>query len=659
MDKIVSAFADVYEQRDVIVSALKQRDVSFLRFAHDAIPWAQGIEDDQLSLQSKSEVCTAMEKLRDETSPSIAPPNVDRNGETSKLQELQTDECVATSAREGDDVARDPREATDNVTFMHERSDPGKIETSKPRSCQRNTRRDHVVEDGPSDSASLDDGAVMQQLDKIVAQLNDSSEDLQFPLKPEYATPSMKDTSGKEEKNSTSEAKKRKIRKGHNAPMSTAEGCTSSSMDNDLCASRTRRIPTRLLPWECTLCTFHNKGADFSCQMCGIARAAVGSPAAVAATAAAQLQAVRDSSETVKTASKTMGAAKGAGGGRSRKRRSGSPLALQSKLTATKAQRGRRQCLGKVALEDKPQKAPHGESLNRSNIVDENKCSNKEANASRSDLKEQGNWDDGKKSWVLLGSGLDPEHKTSLQILADISGSSLAESWCPEVTHVVCGGVEADGGRRTKIRTARRTFKYMMGILHGCWVVSGDWVEACLSARTKVAEEDYEIQQDALGSAGGPAKARKLVALQNVPRRQPKGKHVSRTSAKGHSLRTAVPGAYLLKGFEVYLHGVFSGKNREHLLQVLSSAGAKVLKRMPVQGVVRDEDCSKERGGIILVELPDSNPNETARFKANIASETWFAHAKGANVPIVSHKWVSDSISRFEALPLSEYMACA
>ena len=56
----------------------------------------------------------------------------------------------------------------------------------------------------------------------------------------------------------------------------------------------------------------------------------------------------------------------------------------------------------------------------------------------------------------------------------------------------------------TTLRTDRRTLKYMMGILHGTWIVSDSWVDACTAAGCPVPEDAHEVAGDCNGNQQGP-----------------------------------------------------------------------------------------------------------------------------------------------------------
>ena len=140
-------------------------------------------------------------------------------------------------------------------------------------------------------------------------------------------------------------------------------------------------------------------------------------------------------------------------------------------------------------------------------------------------------WPSGKASWVLLESGLDAPGQASLQALAEASGARLLKSWSPDATHVICQ-LDAEGRARSgpchsALPTAlpadvcrssefwsgwsyadigwhgracshsdlccRRTKKLMLGVLHGKWVLSQAWLQACLDAGCPVPEEGFDV----------------------------------------------------------------------------------------------------------------------------------------------------------------------
>ena len=712
MDKIASAFAELYSHRDTIVSAVKNQDASFLRATHDAIPWAQGVDDDALSLQSKSEVCTAMEELRRETSPSIAinrafnkagNASVQADKERNENDKRNSNCTPCTEAKISDSVVPEQnvpiasssrsksrkRTQEESVLSSGDKKRKGGLpdQMSPAGECAKNVvsgandsiskgiltesnKKISVNEtphtklkpfwdanqassaSGTEPSCSLF-GAEMPQLDDIVANLNE--DEIKSPHESIVQSSKAK---GLDKRRNT--ANKKATTRGKPKKNRANDTTSPSEKEKNSDTAAKRRIPTRLLPWNCELCTFENKGADNSCKMCGIARSEISSPAAVAATAAAQLQAVRDSSEIAKTSARIRKSGTDSNA-RKKPEKSCSPL-VQAKLTAKKVKR--KNTLDSEESKSKTKTSRKSNELANKKCSDENRNAQQQSNIVTEERKNRRKWKS-KQCWVLLGSALDAEAREQLKNLADISGSILAESWSSDVTHVICGHIQGESNESVPSShlTARRTFKFMMGILHGSWILSQDWVSDCLSQSKPIEERKYEIQRDSLGCAGGASKARKHLDKEKGTLQIKEGlgnrkSHSNNTGAVGK--RTSIPGANLLKGYEVYLQGDFSGKNKQHLLDILSASGAKILKRLPVQGIPKSclsSDCAPDgEGGLILLEVPESGEVKEKNFRAIVAAEPWFAHAKGANVPVISHKWVTDSISQFALRPLKEYV---
>ncbi|WIA37707.1 hypothetical protein OEZ86_014592 [Tetradesmus obliquus] len=167
-----------------------------------------------------------------------------------------------------------------------------------------------------------------------------------------------------------------------------------------------------------------------------------------------------------------------------------------------------------------------------------------------------------------MGSGLSDAEKASLKQLAAAVGCRVADSWSSAVTHVVCATNEK--------REARRTLKYMQGILSGCWVVSSSWVTACLdalaaaakpsspsaaadtaAAAALVAEAPHEVLGDSSGGAGGPGRGR---------------------------ARASEGAPALLQGQQVFVAG--SGSAKESCAQLVKAAGGSLVTRLPPAAAV-------------------------------------------------------------------------
>lgn len=50
---------------------------------------------------------------------------------------------------------------------------------------------------------------------------------------------------------------------------------------------------------------------------------------------------------------------------------------------------------------------------------------------------------------------------------------------------------------------ALRSVQYLLGLAHGCWVVSYQWVHACLARAGWVAERNYQAQVGRQRGGGG------------------------------------------------------------------------------------------------------------------------------------------------------------
>ncbi|KNE70598.1 hypothetical protein AMAG_15359 [Allomyces macrogynus ATCC 38327] len=85
-----------------------------------------------------------------------------------------------------------------------------------------------------------------------------------------------------------------------------------------------------------------------------------------------------------------------------------------------------------------------------------------------------------------LAKLLKAEHGTTVSRVAEKN-----DEWVPTVTHVLTDMDEN--------KCARRTNKVIAACIHGAWVVSTEWLRACLAAKALVSEEPYEVQGDTKG----------------------------------------------------------------------------------------------------------------------------------------------------------------
>eukprot|EP00873_Tetraselmis_striata_P045838 jgi/Tetstr1/466102/TSEL_000930.t1 len=205
-------------------------------------------------------------------------------------------------------------------------------------------------------------------------------------------------------------------------------------------------------------------------------------------------------------------------------------------------------------------------------------------------------------SWILLSSGLEDDmDRENLHALAAASGAQVVGSWGGSVTHVVCH-VGEDG-------RAKRTAKYMHGILEGAWVVSAKWMTACLLAGGPVPEKEYEVVGDTAGGTGGPRKGRARREAN-----QPK----------------------LLSGKDVVLHGSFS--SREAVKAIVTAAGGHLLTRIAPAAMAEES----------LVVICESKP-------AGGGGRRGGGHDSGAAPAAVCLNWLMDSVGAHQLRPMERY----
>ena len=89
---------------------------------------------------------------------------------------------------------------------------------------------------------------------------------------------------------------------------------------------------------------------------------------------------------------------------------------------------------------------------------------------------------------VLCGTALTDSARRTLKRVVRLLKAREAESFDPSVTHVITR-VLPDA----QPLTCRRTLKFVQGVLAGAWVLSSDWLDACISAGTRAPEASFEI----------------------------------------------------------------------------------------------------------------------------------------------------------------------
>ncbi|XP_078427819.1 breast cancer associated RING 1 isoform X2 [Wolffia australiana] len=216
------------------------------------------------------------------------------------------------------------------------------------------------------------------------------------------------------------------------------------------------------------------------------------------------------------------------------------------------------------------------------------------------------------KEWVLCGSALSAEEREILSKFASMIGATLTKDWRSSVTHVIASTDQSGA--------CSRTLKFLMAILSGKWVVSVDWIKACLDARHPVAEDRFEISHDIHGCFDGPKNGRTRV-LEQAPK--------------------------LFSGLSFFLTGDFMPTYKGYLKDLIFAAGGELL-----------EDTTKIPSftTAIVVYSLDSPQNIESSSSDDVMSQRFLDAselAAFAGSRVAPHTWILDSIAACKVLSLS------
>ncbi|KAF8401959.1 hypothetical protein HHK36_012910 [Tetracentron sinense] len=215
------------------------------------------------------------------------------------------------------------------------------------------------------------------------------------------------------------------------------------------------------------------------------------------------------------------------------------------------------------------------------------------------------------KEWVLCGSALSAEDKILLAKFASMTGVTVSKFWKPNITHVIAATDE--------MGSCSRTLKVLMAILNGRWVLTIDWVKACLEAMRAVDEEPYEVSRDIHGCLDGPKNGR-LRIMENVPK--------------------------LFSGLNFYFCGDFVPSYKGYLQDLILAAGGTVLKDNYVS-VSQGCDAQATPTTLVVYSLdPPQRCNFGEEFiimENRIKEAEEFAAENGSRV--IGHTWLLESIA--------------
>lgn len=590
MDRVVSKFAAVDGCKNDLMEAMNGlieegrgipeeecRGRTLLR--EMVLPWVQGVQDEEFKSPSRSFSGSALEELRKNASRSVSPCSKER-------EEEGTGEILVQATQDVEGVAG--TFSQDGVKPVAEKSGQRSIRDmirslkGEGAGMKKTMTKDAVVPETPDDEFPIPETAkdgVANILDGLERDLNTEEKNQRTPLGASLPScdniVSSAEGSNKENeqdaKTNTGQASKRKgpARKSTKT-VKRARASRKAIEQAKTPISTGRRIPARLLPWSCMVCTFDNKANAVECEMCGQSKDA-DAPSPSPQTLAAQ-------EEIEKEAMKNK---------RKKRRRSATKQAAETShmIDSTPQQEDTLEAtLDEKEGPSQQQKLTAGKKKkgqkNTSRL-----CTTSTTAHPTTDEQAPCMWEASiRKSLsklVVTASGLQPSDKNILKDFCEDSGARYSSAWNPKMTHVVC---QADAD-------PPKTVKYLMALLHGCRVVTIDWVKECMQSKNYASEDNYIVV------------AENKVAREEYQR--------------------------LLSGYEIQIQ-CGSPEMKSGATGLLKSAGAKVVQRMP-----RD----LEKQGLIVV--LDHNDEDGA---SRIAEEAWYRRAQDAHVPVVTHAWLRSSI---------------
>ncbi|XP_017697418.2 protein BREAST CANCER SUSCEPTIBILITY 1 homolog [Phoenix dactylifera] len=239
-----------------------------------------------------------------------------------------------------------------------------------------------------------------------------------------------------------------------------------------------------------------------------------------------------------------------------------------------------------------------------------------------SDMSQMWTWPSGLPcKWVICCSALSDAEKVIVSEFTKMTGVPITKTWRPTVTHVIAS--------TDKNGACKRTIKFLMAILDGKWILSIDWIKACMESREPVDEEKYEITVDVHGIGRGPQLGR-LRAINKQPK--------------------------LFAGISFYFSGDYTPSYKGYLQDLVIKAGGTILQRKPIsrdQEKLLDNSLPSTIFIIYSLEHPEKKRcNDYALvFNRRRAEAQALADASGGKV--ATNTWIIDSIAACKLQPLT------
>ncbi|XP_065876679.1 BRCA1-associated RING domain protein 1 [Euphorbia lathyris] len=224
----------------------------------------------------------------------------------------------------------------------------------------------------------------------------------------------------------------------------------------------------------------------------------------------------------------------------------------------------------------------------------------------------------GAEEWVFSGSALSSEEKVLLVQFGTMIGVPVTKFWRPTVTHVIAATDEKGA--------CIRTLKVLMAILNGRWVLTIDWVKACMNSINPVDEEPYEVSLDNHGSENGPRTGR-LSVLNNAPK--------------------------LFSGFNFYFLGDFESGYKEDLERLVKAAGGNLIESKE-ELEQKSHELSETPSRSLVVYNPD--PPQGCKLGEEVTilwqrlNEAQDLAAK-IGFQVIGHTWLLESIASYKLQP--------
>ncbi|XP_055668437.1 BRCA1-associated RING domain protein 1 isoform X1 [Falco peregrinus] len=204
----------------------------------------------------------------------------------------------------------------------------------------------------------------------------------------------------------------------------------------------------------------------------------------------------------------------------------------------------------------------------------------------------------------ILGSSLSSEQQKLLNKLTTVLKAQRCNEFNSRVTHLVIPDVPMPS-----------TFKCMMAVLTGCWVLRFEWVRACLQTTVREQEEKYEIQ-------GGPQRGR-LNREQLLPK--------------------------LFDGCYFYFMGSFNSHQKSDLVELVKAAGGQILVRQPKP----DSDVTQTINTVAYHAESTSDQRCCTQYVIYDASSKFKPEKiRLGKVWMAPSSWLIDCVMSFQLLPV-------